>query len=59
MSASHITLALSADEIQVSGGKIVTWDGSDEAHTQNAKTFVLHLTGSRWTEEGRSEPCDR
>lgn len=46
----HRAVALSPDEIQISGGKIVTSDGNDEAHTENAKRFTFHTKANVWTE---------
>lgn len=48
---SHVAVALAPDQIQISGGKIVTWDGSDEVHTENARTFVLHTKEKVWTDD--------
>lgn len=45
----HRASAVSADEVRVSGGKIVTWDGHEETHADNAATFILHTTQNVWT----------
>ncbi len=47
----HAAVILSPDEIRISGGKIVTWDGSEEVHTVNARMFVLNTKQNVWTAE--------
>ncbi len=47
----HVAIALAADKIRISGGKIVTWDGSKELHTENAKTFIFNVEQNVWTDE--------
>ncbi len=39
----HAARAVSPDEIHISGGKIVTWSGQEEIHSENTKTFVFRL----------------
>jgi hypothetical protein len=35
-------------EIRVSGGKVVTANGAEETHTDNAKAFVLDVERLLW-----------
>jgi len=44
----HRALQVGSREIRVSGGKIVTRDGTEEAHTENADVFVLDVERRLW-----------
>ena len=44
----HRAVRLNSDEIQISGGKVVTKDGTDEVHTANPRTFVFDTSLAFW-----------
>jgi hypothetical protein len=39
---------VASSEIRVSGGKVVTPNGAEEVHTDNARTFVLDIERLLW-----------
>jgi ankyrin repeat protein len=47
----HRAVRAGASAIRVSGGKIVTRNGAEEAHTENAAAFVLDIVSLLWRRE--------
>ena len=47
----HRAVRVGASEIRVTGGEVATRDGADEAHTGNARTFVLDVERRLWRRE--------
>ncbi len=47
----HRAVLVGPSEIRVSGGKVVTSNGAEEAHTDNADAFVLDVRRLLWRRE--------
>jgi hypothetical protein len=47
----HRAVLVAPSEIRVSGGKVVTTNGAEEVHTENARTFVLDIERLLWRRE--------
>lgn len=46
---SHKAIPLSSHEISISGGTVVTWDGKQEFHAPNERSFILDIKRAVWT----------
>jgi ankyrin repeat protein len=46
---SHTAVSLSSHEISISGGTVVTWDGEQEIHAANERSFILDIERAVWT----------